>query len=97
MLNRWLGIIDVEDVTCGFKGFRREAAKRIFQVARLNRFSFDSEILYLAQRKFGLLWTQVPIEWTNYADSKVHILRETVTSFLDLIKIKLYDLRGFYN
>jgi dolichyl-phosphate beta-glucosyltransferase len=96
LLNRWFGIIDVEDVTCGFKGFRRDAAKQIFQVARLNRFSFDSEVLYLAQAKFGLRWTQVPIEWTNYADSKVHILRETVTSFLDLIKIKLYDLRGFY-
>jgi dolichyl-phosphate beta-glucosyltransferase len=95
-LNRLLGIEDVEDVTCGFKGFRRGAAKQIFQIVKLNGFSFDSEVLYVAQRKFRLRWIQVPIEWTNYADSKVHILRETFASFLDLIRIKLYDLRGFY-
>jgi dolichyl-phosphate beta-glucosyltransferase len=96
-LNRWLGIKDVEDVTCGFKGFQREAAKQIFRIARLNRFSFDSEILYLMQHKFRHRWTKVPIEWKDASGSKVHILRETATSIVDLIKIKLYDLRGLYN
>ncbi len=96
VLNRWLGIKDVEDVTCGFKGFRREAAKQIFKIARLNAFSFDSEVLYLAQHKFRFRWTKVPIEWKDSSGSKVHILRETAVSFLDLIKIKLYDFRGLY-
>lgn len=96
-LNGFLGIKDVEDVTCGFKGFRREAAKQIFKVARLNGFSFDSEVLYLAQCKFRHRWTKVPIEWEDASGSKVHILREAVTSMADLIKIKLYDFRGFYN
>jgi dolichyl-phosphate beta-glucosyltransferase len=96
LLNRWLGIRDVEDVTCGFKGFRREAAKQIFQIARLNAFSFDSEVLYLAQRKFNFRWTKVPIEWKHSSGSKVHILRETAVSLLDLIKIKFCDFRGLY-
>jgi dolichyl-phosphate beta-glucosyltransferase len=96
LLNRWLGIVDVVDVTCGFKAFRREAAKKIFKVARLNRFSFDSEVLFLAQAKFKFRWIQVPIEWKDASGSKVNIIRETFVSFLDLIKIKLYDLRGFY-
>jgi len=95
-LNRWLGIKGIADVTCGFKGFQRRAAKQIFQITRLNGFSFDSEVLYLAQRKFNLHLTQVPIEWRNSSDSKVHILRDLVMSMLDLIKIRLYDFRGFY-
>jgi dolichyl-phosphate beta-glucosyltransferase len=96
LLNRWMGIKDIEDVTCGFKGFRREAAKQIFRIAKLNGFSFDSEVLYLAQHKFSLRWIQVPIEWKNASGSKVHIFRDIIASLLDLIKIKVYDLRGFY-
>lgn len=95
-LNRWLGIKDVEDVPCGFKGFRKEAAKQIFQAARLNGFSFDAEVLYLAQRRYHLRWKQVPIEWKHSSGSKVHILRDPAAMILDLIKIKLYDLRGLY-
>jgi dolichyl-phosphate beta-glucosyltransferase len=96
LLNRWLGIKRVEDVTCGFKGFRRESAQKIFQLTRLNGWSFDSEVLYIAQRKFGLPLKQVPIEWRNFSGSKVHIFRDIVASLRDLIKIKLYDLRGLY-
>ncbi len=95
-LNRWLGIKDVEDVPCGFKGFRKEAAERIFKAARLNGFSFDAEILYLTQRRFNLRWKQVPIEWKHSYGSKVSILRDPAVMIVDLIKIKLYDLRGFY-
>ncbi|MGB6867235.1 MAG: dolichyl-phosphate beta-glucosyltransferase [Candidatus Aminicenantaceae bacterium] len=95
-INRWLGIKDVEDVPCGFKGFRREAASQIFQTVRLNGFSFDAEVLYLVQRKFHLRWKQVPIEWKNYPGSKVRLLRDPVAMILDLIKIKLYDIRGLY-
>jgi dolichyl-phosphate beta-glucosyltransferase len=95
-LNRWLGIKDVQDVPCGFKGFRREAAKQLFLAVRLNRFSFDAEVLYLTQRKYNLRWKQIPIEWTHSCGSKVHILRDPAAMILDLIKIKLYDLRGLY-
>ncbi len=96
-LNKWLGIRDVEDVPCGFKGFQKEAAERIFQATRLNGFSFDAEVLYLTQRKYNLRWRQVPIEWKHSGGSKVHILRDPAAMILDLIKIKLYDLRGLYN
>jgi dolichyl-phosphate beta-glucosyltransferase len=96
-LNRWLGIKDVQDVPCGFKGFRREAAKQLFLAVRLNRFSFDAEVLYLTQRKFHLMWTQVPIECKHSSGSTINLLRDPFIMILDLFKIKLYDVRGLYN
>ena len=96
VLNRWIGIKDVQDVPCGFKGFRREAAKQIFLAVRLNRFSFDAEVLYLVQRKLHLRWTQVPVECRHSSGSTINLLRDPFVMILDLFKIKLYDIRGLY-
>jgi dolichyl-phosphate beta-glucosyltransferase len=95
-MNRWLGIRGVEDVPCGFKGFRREAAEKIFGTIKLDGYAFDAEVLYLTQNIFNLRWKQVPIEWKNFPGSKINILRDPIVMTLDLIKIKLYDLRGLY-
>lgn len=95
-LNRWLGIKDVQDIPCGFKGFRREAAKHIFLTGRLNRFSFDAEVLYLAQRKFHLRWTQVPVECKHTCGSTINLFRDPFVMILDLFRVKLYDVRGLY-
>lgn len=96
MLNRWLGIKDVQDVPCGFKGFRREATKQLFPNARLDRFSFDAELLYLAQRKFNLRWAQVPVECKHISGSTINLLRDPLVMILDLFRIKLFDIRGLY-
>lgn len=95
-LSRWLGIKDVQDVPCGLKGFRREAAKQIFLAVKLNRFSFDAEVLYLMQRKFHLRWTQVPVECKHSTGSTIRLFRDPLVMILDLFKIKLYDIRGLY-
>jgi dolichyl-phosphate beta-glucosyltransferase len=95
-VNRWLGIRDVEDVPCGFKGFRREAAEIIFNATKLDGYVFDAEVLYLTQNIYNFRWRQVPIEWENYPSSKINLLRDPIVMSLDLFKIKLYDLRGLY-
>jgi len=95
-LNRFIGIIDIEDVPCGFKGFRRDAAQKLFSLTRLNGFSFDAEVLYLAQHKLHYRVGQVPIRWVHAKGSKVNLLRDPGRMALDLLRIKFYDWRGLY-
>ena len=61
------GILDTQ---CGFKLFRRTAARQIFPQLRESGWAFDVEILFLAQ-KFGMTITEVPVNWTSVEGSKV--------------------------
>jgi dolichyl-phosphate beta-glucosyltransferase len=71
----------ITDTQCGFKGFRADAAERIFSRARLNGWMFDLESLYIAS-KLGLRVMEIPVEWYNDERSTVgfrhsfQILRE---------------------
>jgi len=86
---------NLADYTCGFKGFKKEAGKRIFANSLIKRWSYDSEIMFLAH-KFSYRIKQVPVEWFNRADSRVRLTDAVFTSFFDLIKIRIYDLMGKY-
>jgi dolichyl-phosphate beta-glucosyltransferase len=44
------GLWEIEDSQCGFKGFTKESAEKIFQKAKINRFAFDAEILVIAKK-----------------------------------------------
>lgn len=41
--------VNVSDFTCGFKCFSKEAAFKIFSASRIDRWSYDAEILFLAR------------------------------------------------
>lgn len=94
-LSKWILRLSISDFTCGFKGFRRDAAKDLFSRQRLNNWSFDAEILYLAQSK-GYEVREIPVRWRNDERTKVKLWRDIVNSFLGLIQIRLYDLWGKY-
>src|SRR3989338_3609119 len=63
------------DTQCGFKCFKKEAARRLFQMQRLDGFGFDVEILYLAQKE-GLRVKEVPIMWRQAPGSHVRLMRD---------------------
>lgn len=86
----------ISDFTCGFKGFEAEAGKKIFSKSLIDRWSYDDEILFLAQ-KFGFAIKEVPINWINRSDSRVTMGSAMITSFLDLFKIRLNYFNGKYN
>ena len=94
---RLIGLKNIKDVPCGFKGFRKEAAMRIFRKMKLTGFSFDAEVLYLAQHKFNYKIKEVPIKWKNSGGSKVRLWSDPILMTMDLIKIKLYDWLGYYD
>jgi dolichyl-phosphate beta-glucosyltransferase len=96
MLVRTLLVPDIADSQCGFKCFRRDVAKRLFALQRMERFSFDVEILYLAA-KFGYKVAEVGVRWVNDPRTRVNLLRDPLRIFLDLLRIRLNDWRGAYD
>jgi len=77
----------IDDTQCGFKAFTAKAAELIFSKAKIDGFSFDVEILYLA-KKLGLRIEQVPVEWYNDRRTKVHPIRDSIEMFLELFRIR---------
>jgi hypothetical protein len=94
-LSNWILALQHSDLTCGFKGFRREIAKELFSRQRLDSWSFDSEILYLAKIK-GYRVSEIPVTWRDDAATKVRLLRDVVSSFLGLLFIRVNDYLGRY-
>src|SRR5205814_9751513 len=60
LLVRMLVVPGVHDTQAGLKGFQRAAARELATPVRLDRFSFDVELLYLAQR-LGLRIVECPV------------------------------------
>ncbi len=86
------GIIDTQ---CGFKLMRGNAARCIFQKARINSFSFDVEMILIAKR-MGYRVKDVPVRWIDSRGSRVHPIKDSAHMLLDLFRIKLYDFLGYY-
>jgi dolichyl-phosphate beta-glucosyltransferase len=51
-----------KDTQCGFKAFRREAARVLFPLQRIEGWGFDAEILFLA-KKSAFQVAEVPVVW----------------------------------
>lgn len=84
-----------EDTQCGFKAFVREPSRIVFEQQRTERFGFDPEILFLAQRH-GLRSAEIPVRWAHDPATKVHVLRDSLLMFVDLIYIRWNVLMGRY-
>src|SRR5208283_5552222 len=83
------------DTQCGFKAFRREPCRVIFEQQTIERFGFDPELLYLA-RHHGLSTVEVPVRWAHSPATKVSMMRYSVQMFLDVVIIRWNALRGRY-
>jgi dolichyl-phosphate beta-glucosyltransferase len=83
------------DTQCGFKIFRREPSRIIFEQQRIERFGFDPEILFLA-KSHGLRIAEVPVRWAHDPATKVQVLRDSVMMFRELVAIRLNWLMGRY-
>ena len=85
----------IVDTQCGFKAFRLPRARIIFEQQRIERFGFDPEILFLAQRH-GLRIAEVPVRWSHDADTRVRVLRDGLRMGWDLLRIRGNQLLGRY-
>ena len=86
----------ISDTQCGFKCFRRTVAREIFSQCRINGFSFDVEVLYVA-RKAGFKVKEVGVLWRNDLRSSVEPFRHSLQMLKDIFVIRWYGLLGCYN
>jgi dolichyl-phosphate beta-glucosyltransferase len=83
------------DTQCGLKGMRGDVADELFRLQRLDRFSFDVEIVYLAL-KHKLDIKRIPVQLRNNETSTVRLLRDASQGVVDVFRIKWHQLRGHY-
>ncbi len=72
----------VRDAQCGFKAVRSDVARRLLPAVEDDGWFFDTELLVLAEHN-GLRIHEVPVDWIDDVDSRVHVTRTA-----------LDDLRG---
>jgi glycosyltransferase involved in cell wall biosynthesis len=82
------------DTQCGFKLFEVAAAREIFRRQRVERFGFDVEVLFIAQR-LGYRTLEVPVRWNDVAGTKVKMLG-ALAAFLDPLKVRWNSIAGKY-
>jgi len=77
----------IRDTQCGFKGFSDHAAQILFSKQKVNGFSFDVEVLYLARRN-GYRIREIAIEWYNDERTTVGALSDSAKMFWELLRIR---------
>ena len=85
----------VEDFTCGFKGFTRDAAQAVFERSTLNGWAFDAELVVIAHVQ-GLKLVQVPVLWRHEDNTKVRLISAITGSLIDLFRVFIARLQGRY-
>src|SRR5213594_2057512 len=75
------------DTQCGFKAFRMEACRQIIEAAKIIGFSFDVELLLLAQRA-GLRLKEIPVRWNHHEGSKVRFVHDSVRMLREVLSLR---------
>jgi dolichyl-phosphate beta-glucosyltransferase len=83
------------DTQCGLKAFRSDAAGRIFELSRIDGFSFDIEVFAIVER-LGLALTEVPVTVANTARSTVSVTGDAARLVRDLFRIRRWAREGAY-
>ena len=104
--NMLMGLSGIDDTQCGFKGFNRKASLEI--INRLLVFTedrqvsgpsvsagFDLEFLFVA-RKLGYEIVEVPVKWRHAETKKVSLVKDSIETIRDLIKMRMYEFQGKY-
>jgi dolichyl-phosphate beta-glucosyltransferase len=95
-LIRVLILPQLQDTQCGFKCFRAEVAEDLFGRQLLNGWSFDVEVLYLAERA-GYKIAEIPVNWYYRTESKVSALPDAMRMISDIFQMRTNMRRGLYN
>ncbi|MGH2356113.1 MAG: glycosyltransferase [Chloroflexota bacterium] len=95
VVRRALVLPVIRDTQCGFKGFRRQVARAIFERTLIRSFAFDIEVLFLA-RKLGAAMVELPVTTTYRAGSSYSLRRHLAPFLRDIVQIRVNALRGRY-
>ena len=89
LLSRLLFGLSLSDFNCGFKAYRTDIAKSIFQQMRMNDWTFDIELLYLFTQS-QIQIQEVPIDW-SHVEKKSHqmIFGTALRSLINLFYLRI--------
>jgi glycosyltransferase involved in cell wall biosynthesis len=110
VFNLWVQLIalpGIQDSQCGFKLFKKKAAKDIFsrlqiygseskQIKGAYFGAWDVEVLYLA-RKLGYNIKQVPVTWVHVKTTRINPIKDSFKMAIDVMKVRINDAKGKYN
>lgn len=96
MLVKFVAVPGIEDTQCGFKAFRRTAARELFARQRIDGWASDVEVLYLA-RKLGYEIKELPVQWWYDADTRVRSGTDSISMLKEVIAVRLNDMLGRYS
>ena len=85
----------VKDTQCGFKLFSRDSARLLFPGLHLKRWAFDIELVVLC-RILNLEISEVPVNWTEIAGSKLNIISSSIQMLRDMAAVRLFYFLGLW-
>lgn len=95
----------INDTQCGFKLFKTKVARQLFSQLKVYKpekiniaftGAFDVELLYLAIKR-GYKIAEIPVYWQHYKTTRVSPIYDSLRMFIDVVKIRIFDLLGYYD
>ncbi|MCP9495732.1 MAG: glycosyltransferase family 2 protein [Pyrinomonadaceae bacterium MAG19_C2-C3] len=83
-----------KDTQCGFKAFRMDVCRPLIEAARIDRFGFDVELLYLPFTS-GLRLLEQSVRWNDAEGSKVSTLNG-LHAFTEIKQVRRNFNLGLY-
>jgi glycosyltransferase involved in cell wall biosynthesis len=101
-----LGLKGISDTQCGFKAFRRDVARDIFQhlslygkqktvTGSMVTAGFDIEVLFLA-KVLGYKIKEIPVEWHYVETRRVSPIKDSWEGLMDIVHIRINAWKGVY-
>lgn len=87
--------LSFKDTQCGFKAFSRRSAEVLFPLQQIERWGFDPELLFLAQR-LGFKVVEVPVAWAHREGTRISPLRDGIRMFGEMLRIRWNAWTGKY-
>jgi dolichyl-phosphate beta-glucosyltransferase len=85
----------LNDTQCGFKSFSAQAAEDLFSAQKLTNFSFDIELLYLAQLR-GYRIDETPISYYYNTNTTLSPVSTALRMAMDILTIRRNARQGLY-
>ena len=108
MIRSWFLLKGIQDTQCGFKAFKNQVAKDLFNQLLIFKESkevkgwkvgaFDVELLFIAQKRNYKI-AEVVVAWDDKDEAigkQKNFLKESKEMLKEIIRVKINDIKGKY-
>lgn len=92
----FLCVKNIRDTQCGFKLFTRKTAQFLFSNQHVERWAFDVELLFLAER-FGVPMVEIGVNWEEIDGSKLSPFWSSLEMARDILRVRFFYLLGIWD